>query len=37
MNQHTELEILYQDSESVVINEPERLLAIPEREPEKQD
>jgi tRNA pseudouridine32 synthase/23S rRNA pseudouridine746 synthase len=37
MNRQTEIEILYHDSEIVVINKPGGLLAVPGRGPEKQD
>ncbi len=37
MNHQTEIEILYQDYEIVVINKPGGLLAVPGRGPAKQD
>jgi tRNA pseudouridine32 synthase/23S rRNA pseudouridine746 synthase len=37
MNKHKEIEIVYQDSEIVVINKPGGMLAVPGRGPEKQD
>ena len=37
LNQQRDIEILYQDSELVVINKPGGLLSVPGRGPEKQD
>lgn len=37
MNKQKEVEIVYQDSEIVVINKPGGMLAVPGRGPEKQD
>jgi tRNA pseudouridine32 synthase/23S rRNA pseudouridine746 synthase len=37
MNKHKEIEIVYQDSEIIVINKPGGMLAVPGRGPDKLD